>query len=62
MNYKIINEANKFVVFEVQTEQPIKAFDKKSDAKQFLKHLNFGGGFDGWTPSFFLNPPKNSYF
>ena len=23
-------------------------------AKQMCRHLNMGGGFDGWTPQFFL--------
>lgn len=54
MNYKIVNENDKFVVFEVPTEQPIRAFKNKADAKHFLKHLNYGGAFDGWTPDFFL--------
>lgn len=31
----------------------IKRFMSKSEAKIFSKHLNLGGGFDGWTPDFF---------
>lgn len=33
----------------------IKRFMNKDEAKSFSRHLNLGGGFDGWTPSFFLN-------
>lgn len=25
-----------------------------SEAKRLCRHLNMGGGFDGWTPAFFL--------
>lgn len=31
----------------------IKRFVDKTQAKAFSKHLNLGGGFDGWTPDFF---------
>lgn len=31
----------------------IKRFMTKEDAKKFSRHLNLGGGFDGWTPDFF---------
>lgn len=31
----------------------IKRFMTKDDAKRFSRHLNLGGGFDGWTPDFF---------
>jgi hypothetical protein len=33
----------------------IKRFMNKDEAKTFSRHLNLGGGFDGWTPDFFLN-------
>jgi len=31
----------------------IKRFTDKAEAKSFSRHLNLGGGFDGWTPDFF---------
>lgn len=43
-----------FNVIETTTNQIIKTFMVEKEAKQFLRHLNFGGGFDGWTPSFIL--------
>lgn len=65
MNYKIVesllypetSEKNcpVYNVIETQTEQVVKSFDSKDKAKKFLRHLNLGGGFDGWTPTFFLN-------
>jgi len=56
MNYKINEDKNKskFVVFETKTEQPIFEIADFSEAKKLMKHLNLGGGFDGWTPSFLL--------
>ena len=54
MNYKIVNENNTYNVFETATEQVIRSFFTVDEAKKFLRHLNLGGGFDGWSPSFFL--------
>ena len=56
MNYKIVTDpvTSKFLVFETQTEQTIKEFVDKNAARKFMKHLNFGGGFDSWTPTFVL--------
>lgn len=51
MNYSI-TEKNE--VYETATDQIIKKFSTKSEARELMKHLNLGGGFDGWTPSFFL--------
>ena len=31
------------------------------EAKSACRHLNFGGGFDGWTPAFFLQKTNFSY-
>jgi hypothetical protein len=50
INYKLINKTD---VYETQTEQIIKSFKDQIKAKTLLKHLNFGGGFDGYTPEFF---------
>lgn len=58
MNYEIIETGvvkdKAFHVYEKTTNQRIKTFDKKIDAKMFMRHLNLGGGFDSWTPSFML--------
>lgn len=47
-------------VFDVYEHRPetkekiwIKRFKTREEAKAFSKHLNLGGGFDGWTPDFF---------
>jgi hypothetical protein len=59
MNYKIRNNSNRFEVFETTTNQLIGAFPTQKEAKDLLRHLNLGGGFDGWTPTFILKTIKN---
>ena len=57
MNYKLMNNAidNSCTdVYEKATEQVIKTFKDRSDARNFMRSMNLGGAFDGWTPSFFL--------
>ena len=43
-----------YEVVETGTQQIIKSGMRKEEAKAKTRHLNMGGGFDGWTPSFFL--------
>lgn len=54
MNYKIKMTDNGVGVMETATEQIIRNCDGVEPARKVLRHLNLGGGFDGWTPSFFL--------
>jgi diaminopimelate decarboxylase len=54
MNYKIIDNSSIFNVIETTTEQVIKTFTTMHEAKHYMRYLNFGGGFDGWTPQFML--------
>jgi len=53
MNYRVV-EGNTYTVVETATEQIIKKFDTLKEAKSFMRYLNLGGGFDGWTPQFML--------
>ena len=60
MMYKLEKDHELGVVkiIETPTNQVIEMFILESEmdkAKDMLKHLNMGGGFDGNTPSFFLN-------
>jgi hypothetical protein len=48
-------------VIETTTNQIIKSFPAPTEAKEFMRHLNLGGGFDGWTPSFLLKNVVKSY-
>lgn len=50
-----------YEVVEVETHQIIKSDITKEEAKTLCRHLNFGGGFDGHTPEFFLQKTKISY-
>lgn len=43
-----------YEVVENGTRQVIKTDLSHNQAKALCRHLNFGGGFDGWTPPFFL--------
>ena len=58
MNYKIVNENHKFAVREVKTDQNLEVFKTKDDARKFMRHLNLGGSFDGWTPAFVARKVK----
>ena len=58
MNYNLVEGKDKsmYDVLEETTNQVIKSFpgDKFLEARALMRHLNLGGGFDGWTPSFLL--------
>jgi hypothetical protein len=56
MNYKSIRSAqvNLFDVHETQTDQIVRSGITSEAAKTATRHLNMGGGFDGNTPTFFL--------
>lgn len=54
MNYKLTNQRSIVAdIHEVKTNQTIRYSVELSEARAILRHLNFGGGFDGWTPAFF---------
>jgi hypothetical protein len=60
VNYKMSEtNDNCFSVHETMTGEIIKTFNSKESAKKLMRHLNFGGGFDSWTPSFFLRDISN---
>lgn len=62
MNYKLVNyqahissPQNQFAdVLETATNQIIKEYMAVPKARELVRHLNMGGGFDGFTPAFFL--------
>jgi hypothetical protein len=49
MNYKLKVVKNGVSVIEISTNQTIRKFNGLEPARKFLRHLNLGGGFDGWT-------------
>ena len=62
MNYKIVNYTADIAapsvlfadVLETTTNHIICSKLPQKEAKSVCRNLNFGGGFDGWTPAFFL--------
>ena len=62
MVYNLVEGKDKsmYDVLEETTGQVIKSFpgDRFSEARAFMRHLNLGGGFDSWTPSFLLKKIK----
>lgn len=55
LDYKIVEKDGKFLVEERATDYIIRAFNTRDEAKKYMKFLNLGGGFAGFTPSFILN-------
>jgi len=64
MSYKIVEQNKVFNVMEERkidkiTEKVlIKSFPDRQEAKLFMRKLNGGSGFNGWTPDFFLVSAK----
>lgn len=54
MNYEI--DRKKSVIKERETEHEIVQSSDREKLKSLCRHLNLGGGFDGWTPKFFMFP------
>ena len=59
VNYKIVNASGGFGemaadIVETKTDQIVIKSVCMAKAKEMVRHLNFGGGFDGSTPAFFL--------
>lgn len=62
VNYKIQkNENGLHEIIETQTGYSVAQNLDANQAKTSCRHLNFGGGFDGWTPTFFLAQTKISF-
>lgn len=57
-SHKVLNEEGAFTIYEKNTEQNILRFPKYDQATTVTKHFEAGGGFAGWTPSFFLFDPR----
>jgi hypothetical protein len=58
MNYKlIVKQGQPTNILETATGQIVYTSNEK-DARVFMRRLNLGNGFDGWTPTFFLKTFK----
>lgn len=70
MNYKLVDNTDLLIesthmyhtsdLIEVPTGIVIKKAMKKDEGKSLLRHLNMGGGFDGFTPAFFCQTIKGN--
>jgi hypothetical protein len=54
-NYMIKKNGDFWDIVETQTNQVVKSCINPCTAQVFKTKLNRGSGFDGWTPSFFVN-------
>ena len=60
MGYKVAQDNKVFNVIEERKIEDviekicIKTLSTREDAKQMMRKLNGGCGFNGWTPEFFL--------
>jgi hypothetical protein len=56
MGYRVHRQNDKFKVVEIVDGEvkEISSGMRQEDAKTLSRSLNFGGGFDGRTPDFFL--------
>lgn len=71
VNYKIVNDKQMIDIgagyveiggdiLETKTDQIVLKGLGMRKAKEMVRHLNFGGGFDGSTPAFFLAERKKT--
>ena len=58
VNYSTIEIGGTYVVQEKQTGHYVYSANTREEAKKVMKHLNLGGGFDGYTPAFVANKPN----
>jgi hypothetical protein len=52
--YSYVKENGEFLIKERATGYTVRYFFDLDQTKKFIKHLNSGGAFAGWTPNFFL--------
>ena len=55
LDYKVVKVGETYCVEESSTGLHIKVFTDQNEAKKYMKFLNLGGAFAGFTPSFMLN-------
>ena len=56
MNYKIVLHPTGADILETTTKQVVNTKPMVyEDAKKLCRNLNLGGGFDAWTPAFFVD-------
>lgn len=61
-NYSIKTKNKEHTIIEKSTGHSVFKSTNKRNAHKKLAFYNMGGGFDGWTPSFFLTKMPELYF
>jgi hypothetical protein len=61
-NYSIKMVNKEYTIIEKSTKNVVFTTTSKRNAHKKLAFYNMGGGFDGWTPSFFLTKMPELYF
>ena len=59
--YKVLTFSGDHVVHEVKTSQNIFNSSYLKKAEQIARNCNTGGGFDGYTPTFFVHKINYRY-
>jgi len=60
VNYSTIEIGGSYVVEEKQTGHYVYSANTREEAKKVMKHLNLGGGFDGFSPKFVVDGLNSS--
>ena len=55
--YKLQRIKNRYGIKEVATGQTVQTFGYITEAREHVRKYSLGVGFNGWTPSFFLETP-----
>jgi hypothetical protein len=55
VDYKVVEISGSYCVQENATGHVINQFNNIGEAKKYMKFLNLGGGFSGWTPNFIVS-------
>ena len=58
LDYKVTKFGDSYVVEERSTGYHIKSFTDQNEAKKYMKFLNLGGAFSGFTPEFMVRKVK----
>ncbi len=56
-NYRYVKSSvvDRYDILETKTGHIVKSDLSQNEAKEMTRKFNFGSGFDGWTPQFFLS-------
>jgi len=58
LTYRMKEVNGKFVIEEHETGLEVQRYKEQNSARETLRNLNMGGGFDGFTPTFFTKNAK----